>query len=137
MATRKKKLDYTYAVGRRKTANARVRFYTDASQEGKVTVNEQDVTEYFDAMAAKEAVAPIKLVAAPIGGYFTVKVTGGGKSAQAQAVRHGISRILIDMNEEWKPLLKQKGYLTRDSRMKERKKPGLRGARRAPQWSKR
>ena len=138
-AKKKKRLGYTYAVGRRKTATARVRFYTsdDPSKEGTVVVNEKAYNEYFNPQVAPIIVEPLKLIAAEVGGYFTLKVSGGGDNSQAEAVRHGISRLLVSLNEDWKTLLKQKGYLKRDSRMKERKKPGLKRARRAPQWSKR
>lgn len=129
-----------YAVGRRKSATARVRFYEGKQPEGdngQLEVNGVSHETYFSKTLAAHAMAPLPLIAAPIDGYFTVKVEGGGTSAQAQAVAHGIARILVQINAEWKPLLKQKGFVRRDPRTKERKKPGLRRARRAPQWSKR
>lgn len=132
------KKDYMYAVGRRKTAKARVRFYKNTDQpEGTIIVNEKKVEEFFPAPQAKVAGEAIDLVAQKLDGYFSVKVVGGGVQSQAEAVRHGISRILLEMNPDSRSLLKSKGMLTRDPRVKERKKPGLRRARRAPQWSKR
>lgn len=136
--SKKKKKGYLYAVGRRKTAIARVRFYENAEKAvGSVEVNGKPSTEYFPPAIADIVTQPITLIAAPLEGHFTVKVLGGGQHSQAEAVRHGITRLLIQLNADWKDILKSKGYLTRDPRMKERKKPGLRRARRAPQWSKR
>lgn len=129
---------YIYAVGRRKTAIARVRFYAGTSETNQeITVNNKKIEEYFSEPDALVARSAIDLLSKDLDGYFTVKVLGGGKHSQAGAIRHGISRILLLLDADSKPLLKSKGYLTRDARMKERKKPGLRRARRAPQWSKR
>jgi small subunit ribosomal protein S9 len=129
---------YQYSVGRRKTAVARVRFYEGTPESGEeYIVNEKKLADYFSEREQAIVKSPVELLAQDLGGYFTFKVVGGGKNAQAEAIRHGIARLLVAMNEEWKPALKAKGYTTRDSRMKERKKPGLRRARRAPQWSKR
>lgn len=133
----KKAKGYLSAVGRRKTASARVRFYTGVSQGSMVTVNEKAVDVYFPKRDAEVVSEPIRHLAQELGGYFTVKVNGGGVHSQAHAIRHGIARVLILLNPEWRKLFKAKRFLTRDSRMKERKKPGLRRARRAPQWSKR
>lgn len=133
---KKKKSAYTYAVGRRKTAAARVRYHEQGEGKG-VTVNGKPHDQYFAATVAHLITQPIELIAAPLSGFFTVRVLGGGPRSQAEAVRHGIARVLVALNAEWKPILKSKGYLTRDPRMKERKKPGLKRARRAPQWSKR
>lgn len=138
MPSKDTKKDYVYAVGRRKTATARVRLYQNTDKpDAHVEVNGQNHTEYFEPTFAKEITDLLDLVTQEKGGHFTVKVEGGGKHSQAQAVCHGIARILVSLNEELRTLLKQKGYLRRDPRMKERKKPGLRRARRAPQWSKR
>lgn len=137
MKSKKKRRGYTYAVGRRKTATARVRFYKSDEKEGDITVNETPLAEYFPSNETRLVELALKVIDAKVGGYFTVKVSGGGAHSQAQAVRHGIARALVQLNEDWKPALKQKGYMTRDPRMKERKKPGLKRARRAPQWSKR
>ncbi len=122
-------------MGRRKTATARVRFIAGNAEE--VIVNEIELSKFPDQHLADVMREPLKLISQTIGGQITVKVTGGGAHAQAEAVRHGIARLLLSMNADWRTLLKAKGYLTRDSRMKERKKPGLKRARRAPQWSKR
>lgn len=136
--TVKKKRGYLYAVGRRKTATARVRFYEgDTHAAGSVAVNGVPHTEFFPRTTQDVVLEPITLIAAPLNGYFTAKVAGGGQMSQAEAVRHGIARILVQINDDSRTLLKSRGYLKRDPRMKERKKPGLKRARRAPQWSKR
>lgn len=131
------KKEYMFAVGRRKTASARVRFYKSAERDGEVEVNGVKYDEYFPANFAHVVMDPLQTIDGSAGGYFTVKVQGGGPSSQAEAVRHGMTRILVEVNEDWKSVLKKRGFLRRDPRMKERKKPGLRRARRAPQWSKR
>lgn len=135
--TNKKPKGYIYAVGRRKTASARVRFFEGKPTAAAVMVNEKPHDEYFSKVCAEIVTEPIRLLAQELGGYFTVKVEGGGVHSQAEAVRHGISRVLLLINPDWRPNLRARGYVTRDSRMKERKKPGLRRARRSPQWSKR
>lgn len=135
--TTKKPKGYLYAVGRRKTSSARVRFYEGKAEGTQVKVNDKAYDEYFPKNIAEIVNDPIRLLAQELGGYFTVKVEGGGIHSQAEAVRHGIARILILINPDWKSALKPRQYLTRDSRMKERKKPGLKRARRSPQWSKR
>ena len=125
---------YVEAVGRRKTAVARVRI---ANGNGKFIVNGKEAKQYF--------LLPrlLAIVFAPIRELklddvdVSVKIGGGGISAQAEAVRHGIARAIILRTPEWKPRLSALGYLTRDSRMVERKKYGLKKARRAPQWAKR
>lgn len=130
------KRTYLYAVGRRKTAVARVRYYKKG--EGEVTVNEKDSDTYFDTSELRAiAKSPLKLTNLLNTGAVTVKVVGGGKKSQAESVRLGIARVLLQVDPELKLDLKKAGYLTRDSRKKERKKPGLKRARRAPQWSKR
>lgn len=127
---------YVYAVGRRKGASARVRIYPNGS--GKITVNGQDYKEYFPTPASQlDMVSPLKVVSKDKDVDVEVRVLGGGKIGQAGAVRHGISRALLLLDIDFRPVLKVEGFLTRDPRVKERKKPGLRGARRAPQWSKR
>ena len=129
------KARYTEAVGRRKTAVARVRIIAG---NGKITVNGEDAKKYFTlprlVAAAKAPFEQLK-----IGGDFdvTVKVSGGGIHAQAEAVSLGLARAIIAKSPEWKPRLRATGFLTRDSRMVERKKYGKRKARRAPQWAKR
>lgn len=129
------KKTYFYATGKRKTAIARVRLYAGGS--GRCGVNGRPAEEYFGPIAAENACSP--LVCTEMKARFDVEaqVAGGGKQAQADAVRHGISRALILFNPEFRPELKRAGFLRRDPRVKERKKPGLKRARRAPQFSKR
>lgn len=137
VVNKKKRRGYLYAVGRRKTSVARARYIKREDGRGDVMINNKTLEEYFSKELAEVVVQPIKVVAQKLDGNFSIKVQGGGKNSQAEAARHGIARILMKINEDWKTVLKSKGYLTRDSRMKERKKPGLKRARRAPQWSKR
>ena len=123
------------AVGRRKSAVARVRLVPG---EGKVLINKRDIDDYFGLETLKMTVRqPLTLT--NVGGSFDVMVNvrGGGLSGQAGAIRHGISRALCKVNPELRAALKKAGFLTRDPRMKERKKYGLKAARRAPQFSKR
>jgi len=126
---------YLASIGRRKTAIARVRLYKKGT--GAMVVNDMKAEDYFNVEAMKIAKQPLKLTSTLK--EFTVSVIcrGGGKLGQAAAIRHGISRALVDMDAELKPGLRAKGWMTRDARRKERKKPGLKKARRAPQWSKR
>ncbi len=131
-----KTVNYIRTVGRRKTAVARVRLFRNG--KGNITVNGKDWKEYFPTSVAQYTVfSPIKLASLGNEIDFTIKVVGGGVSSQADAVRHGIGRALLKFNEELRPSLKKSGFLSRDSRKKERKKPGLKRARRAPQWKKR
>jgi len=125
---------YVEAIGRRKTAVARVRI---TAGTGTMTVNGKDPKNYFTLpRLVAAALAPLKeLQLADLD--VTVKISGGGINAQAEAIRHGLSRAIVLKTPEWKPRLRAVGYLTRDSRMVERKKYGLRKARRAPQWAKR
>ena len=123
------------AVGRRKSAVARVRLVPG---EGKILVNKRDIDDYFGLETLKMTVRqPMNMV--NVGGSFDVlvNVRGGGLTGQAGAIRHGISRALCKVNPELREALKKAGFLTRDPRMKERKKYGLKAARRAPQFSKR
>ncbi|OPZ85075.1 MAG: 30S ribosomal protein S9 [Firmicutes bacterium ADurb.Bin419] len=124
-----------YGTGRRKKSVARVRLVPG---EGKVTINDRDLDNYFGLETLKVIVKQ-PLVLTDTGSKFDVicKVIGGGYTGQAGAIRHGISRALIKADEELRPVLKKAGFLTRDPRMKERKKYGLKKARRAPQFSKR
>lgn len=132
-----KKLPYLYAVGRRKTSTARVRFYAKDSRTGFL-INQKDYREYFPYFEFQQIVeAPLKKLDLLGKNYITVKVEGGGTRGQAEAVRHGLGRVLLKMDETLRKTLRGEGFLTRDSRKKERKKPGLKRARRAPQWSKR
>ncbi|WP_129597441.1 30S ribosomal protein S9 [Anaerophilus nitritogenes] len=124
-----------YGTGRRKTSIARVRLVPG---EGKITINGRDIDNYLDYETLKREVR-MPLVLTETEGKFDVlaKVHGGGFTGQAGALRHGISRALLKAEGELRPILKKAGFLTRDSRMKERKKYGLKKARRAPQFSKR
>ncbi|MDP3971195.1 MAG: 30S ribosomal protein S9 [bacterium] len=136
MSDLKEKRNYLYAVGRRKTAVARVRYYKNG--EGEFLVNEKDVKKYFDTRETRAiAQSALKLTNLLGTGKITVKVIGGGKKSQAESIRHGISRVLLQIDADLRDVLKKAGFLTRDPRRKERKKPGLKRARRAPQWSKR
>lgn len=130
-----KQTDVTRALGRRKAASARVRIDRGT---GKITVNGKPLNEYFKHFLEQEhIIAPLKLAGKDKDLDISVKVQGGGQKGQATAVRHGIARALVVWNEDLKKALKTVGYLTRDPRVKERKKFGLKKARRAPQWSKR
>ena len=132
----KSKKPYLYGTGRRKSSVARVRLYEGGT--GKITINGRDIDDYFcldtlklitrQPLVLTEMVEKVDIIAT---------VTGGGVTGQAGALRHGISRALLLVNPEFRPVLKRAGYLTRDPRMKERKKYGLKAARRAPQFSKR
>lgn len=126
---------YFYGTGRRKHSVARVRLYEGT---GKVTINNRDIDDYFGLETLKLIVnQPLNL--AGLQGKFDIicTVVGGGVTGQAGAIRHGLSRALLQYSEELRPVLKKAGFLTRDPRMKERKKYGLKAARRAPQFSKR
>lgn len=124
-------------MGRRKTAVARVRLFPNG--DGSVIVNGRNARSYFGQREALNAtvVAPLRLLELAEQYTMTVRVVGGGTSGQAGAIRHGVARALLRVNPEWKPVLRKAGYLTRDPRMKERKKPGLKRARKAPQYTKR
>lgn len=123
------------AVGRRKKAIARVRLVPG---EGKIVINGRDIDNYFGMETLKMTVRqPLELVKLSTPMDIIIKVTGGGLTGQAGAIRHGISRALCKADPELRSELKKAGFLTRDSRMKERKKYGLKAARRAPQFSKR
>ena len=130
------KRKYYYGTGRRKSSVARVRVYENGT--GAITINGRDIDNYFGLDTLKLIVNQ-PLVAANLVGKVDVVVTvaGGGVSGQAGAIRHGISRALLQLNPEYRATLKAAGFLTRDPRMKERKKYGLKAARRAPQFSKR
>ena len=131
------KIDKNYeAVGRRKTAVARARIWLDAKKR-EITVNGKNFTDYFKEKEQQDILISQFVKTGVLGFVVSIKISGGGRRAQAYASRHGLSRALILAHPEFKPVLKTLGFLTRDSRMKERKKPGLKGARRAPQWSKR
>ena len=126
---------YFYGTGRRKKSIARVRLYPGT---GAITVNGKSVDEYFGLETLKLIIAQPFGVSETTGKFDVVaNVAGGGLSGQAGAIRHGIARALVAADAEYRPALKKAGFLTRDPRMKERKKYGLKGARRAPQFSKR
>lgn len=130
------KRQYHYGTGRRKASVARVRLYENGT--GSITINGRDIDEYFGLETLKLIVRQPLNTTGTIGKVDIVcTVAGGGVTGQAGAIRHGVSRALLSVNEEYRALLKAAGFLTRDPRMKERKKYGLKAARRAPQFSKR
>ena len=126
---------YISVVGKRKTSTARIRLYKNG--KGIIIVNNKKVNEYFANNITNIVRQPIKLTGHLRDMDFSISVKGGGKIGQAEAIRNGISKGLIKFDEDLKLLIKAKGWTTRDARKKERKKPGLKKARRAPQWSKR
>lgn len=131
-----KKSEYLFGLGRRKTAIARVRVYKKG--EGKVTINEKDLKIYCPTADLQgKVLSALEVVGQTDKLDIAAKVSGGGRVAQAEAIRHGMSRALLLLNPNFKKPLKKAGYLTRDPRQKERKKPGLKRARKAPQWTKR
>lgn len=129
--------EYLRSVGRRKTAAARVRLITTGGT-GVITVNNRPYDAYFPVYELREMIkAPLRTAGKEGAFDVTAKVAGGGLHGQAEAVRHGIARALVKWNADLRKSLKAEGFLRRDPRAKERKKPGLKRARRAPQWSKR
>ena len=128
--------NYKYGTGRRKSSVARVRIYEGGT--GKITINDRDIDDYFGLETLKLIVRqPLVLTETAEKVDIVCRVAGGGVTGQAGAIRHGISRALLQLDENYRAALKKAGFLTRDPRMKERKKYGLKGARRAPQFSKR
>ncbi len=126
---------FFYGTGRRKTSVARVRLYNGT---GEVTVNRRDIADYFGLETLKLIIRQPLELTGTVGKFdAVVNVNGGGISGQAGAIRHAIARALLQYDENLRPALKKAGFLTRDPRMKERKKYGLKAARRAPQFSKR
>ena len=126
---------YFYGTSRRKKSVARVRVYAGS---GKITINNRDIDDYFGLETLKLIVRqPLALTGTADKFDIVCNVQGGGVTGQAGAIRHGLSRALLQYDENLRPALKKAGFLTRDPRMKERKKYGLKGARRAPQFSKR
>ncbi|MFS0865662.1 30S ribosomal protein S9 [Fredinandcohnia sp. 179-A 10B2 NHS] len=124
-----------YGTGRRKSSVARVRLVPG---DGRIVINGRDIAEYIPFEALREVVKQPLAATETVGNYdVLVNVNGGGYTGQAGAIRHGIARALLQVDPEYRPTLKSAGLLTRDARMKERKKYGLKGARRAPQFSKR
>jgi len=129
--------EYYYGMGRRKTAVARVRLYPNG--DGSITINGRSAQAYFGTRETPAATmnAPLRLLELGNTYTMTILVIGGGTSGQAGAIRHAVARALLRVNPEWKLALRKAGYLTRDPRMKERKKPGLKRARKAKQYTKR
>lgn len=127
---------YIYATGRRKSSVAKVRLYPNG--RGQITINEKPIKEYLSVDSQFTAVySPLKVANAEKSFDMTIMVDGGGITGQAEAIRHGITKALITHDPALRTTLKKEGFLTRDPRAKERKKPGLKRARRAPQWAKR
>ena len=136
MATYTSKKPYMYGTGRRKSSVARVHLFPSGT--GKITVNGRDIDDYFGLDTLKLIVRqPLNTTGTLDKVDIVVTVAGGGVTGQAGAIRHGISRALLLVDESYRAALKAAGFLTRDPRMKERKKYGLKAARRAPQFSKR
>lgn len=127
---------YYYSTGKRKTSVAKVRLYPNG--EGKFEVNGKPAQDYFTVNTQMGTVLePLKIVEQEKNVNITAEVIGGGTTGQAQALRHAIAKSLLVMDINFRPALKRKGFLTRDARKVERKKPGLKKARRSPQWAKR
>ena len=132
----KSKKPYFYGTGRRKSSVARVHLFENGT--GTITITGRDIDDYFGLETLKLIVRQPLVTTGTVGKVDIVAaVSGGGVTGQAGAIRHGISRALLLVSEEYRPALKAAGFLTRDPRMKERKKYGLKAARRAPQFSKR
>jgi small subunit ribosomal protein S9 len=122
-------------TGRRKSSVARVRLVPG---DGTIIINNRDVEDYVPFATLREIIKQPLVATETLGSYnILVNVDGGGYTGQAGAIRHGVARALLQVDPDFRPVLKSAGFLTRDARMKERKKPGLKGARRAPQFSKR
>ncbi len=135
---KEEKRKYFYGVGRRKTSSAQVRLYPNG--KGNFLINNKDANKYFGGLASvliQNAIAPLVLIRKENKFDIEAKVKGGGISSQADAIRLGIARALLVSDQTLKPTLKKAGFLTRDPRVKERKKPGLKRARKAPQYAKR
>mgnify|MGYP000206357339 CR=1 FL=1 len=129
-------IQYYEGVGRRKTATARVRIYPGG--QGRIIVNDKPAEQYFPRIGDMDRILKPLKVTGGEGRYdITVLVKGGGITGQADAVSHGLARALLKYNPDFRPLLRKAGLLTRDAREKERKKPGLKRARKAPQYTKR
>ena len=124
-----------YGTGRRKSSTARVRLIPGT---GRITINDREFTDYIPSAAVRlDVLQPLEMTNTTTSYDVIVNVQGGGITGQAGAIRHGISRALLEVNNDFRPVLKKAGMLTRDSRAKERKKYGLKKARRSPQFSKR
>jgi len=129
--------EYYYGMGRRKTSVARVRLYPNG--DGSITINGKTAQGFFGQRNTQLAViaAPLRALDLSNNYTMTIRVAGGGVTGQAGAIRHALARALVRQNADHKSALRKAGYLTRDPRMKERKKPGLKRARKAPQYTKR
>jgi small subunit ribosomal protein S9 len=129
-------VQYFEGIGRRKESIARVRLM---SGSGKFTVNEKELPAYFTRLGDIETIlAPLKAAGQDVKTYdITVHVNGGGVSGQTDSVQLGLARALVKMNDQWGPVMRKGGFMTRDPRVKERKKPGLKRARKAPTYTKR
>lgn len=144
MATKNKEISkplqgkYFEAVGRRKTSVARVRVFSAKPDEAGIFVNEKPADEYFKTLEQRKIVGDALQTLKLEGKYrISVKINGGGAHSQSEALRHGISRAFLKIEPEWRKSLKMEGFLKRDPREKERRKFGLKKARKAPQWAKR
>ncbi len=130
------KRPYIYSIGKRKTSIATIRLFKNG--QGEIMVNKKDYKNYFPSLKHQEMiVAPLMLCGKTDTVDLSIKVVGGGMTGQVDSIRHGIAKGLLKLNTDFKKQLKSVGLLTRDARIKERKKYGLKGARRAPQWQKR
>ncbi len=129
-----KNTKYTGAVGRRKTSVARVRI--SPSSKTTISVNDKDIKDYFPT-SEMELISKMPLTKVDERFKITAKIVGGGIHSQSEALRHGIARAIVKFNADFRKTLKGEGFLKRDGRMKERRKFGLKKARKAPQWSKR
>lgn len=135
-AVKKPTKKYFFAVGRRKTANARVKLFADG--KGEITVNDRPFADYFPSFGQqKMAQDPLMILGLEKKVNAIITTAGGGVGAQAKAASLGIARALLLIDPNYRSVLKKNGFLSRDARKKERKKPGLKRARRAPQWQKR
>lgn len=131
----KPKGKYIFATGKRKTAIANLRLYKGSEDS---VVNKKDFNDYFSEKHQQDkALRPLALTGLVGEYFFTVHVSGGGRTSQVEAVRHALAQTLAETDSDLRGVLKKNGFLTRDDRKKERKKPGLKGARRRPQWAKR
>lgn len=132
-----KKWSYLYATGKRKSAIARVRLYPKET-DGKLLINDKDYKEHFSSLEWQQQILiPLKLLGLEGRYHISIKVQGGGIRGQLDSIKHGLAKVLLLVDEKFRKTLRGAGLLTRDSRIKERKKPGLKRARRAPQWAKR
>lgn len=136
MPEKKETTKYISAIGRRKSASARIRL--TAKGKGEIIINNQQLKQYLPDLELQKLIkAPLKIADLEKSADISVLVKGGGKKGQAEAIRLGISRALDKLDKDLHKKLKVSGFLKRDARVKERKKPGLKRARRAPQWAKR